>query len=147
MWSSWPEVWVVGFGRTVETPSPKQFIDVLGTGKSLLQMTYNRFLNTTSEENILVVTNDIYSDLVKEQLPNMLEDHILTEPARRNTAPCIAYAAYKIRQKDPNAVMVVTPAGSCHFSGRQFHECDQDSPGCCARFQQIGDGWHHSQQA
>lgn len=99
---------------------PKQFIDVLGNGKSLLQMTYQRFLPTASKDNILVVTNDIYADLVKEQLPDINPKHILTEPARRNTAPCIAYAAYKIRKKNPNAVMVVTPADHAIFQEQNF---------------------------
>lgn len=99
---------------------PKQFIDVLGNGKSLLQMTYQRFLPTTSKDNILIVTNDIYADLVREQLPDLHEEHILTEPARRNTAPCIAYAAYKIRKKNPHAVMVVTPADHAIFQEENF---------------------------
>lgn len=99
---------------------PKQFIDVLGNGKSLLQMTYDRFLPTASKDNILVVTNDIYADLVQEQLPDINPDHILTEPARRNTAPCIAYAAYKIRKKNPDAVMVVTPADHAIFQEQNF---------------------------
>jgi len=99
---------------------PKQFIDVLGNGKSLLQMTYQRFLPTASKDNILVVTNDIYADLVQEQLPDISPDHILTEPARRNTAPCIAYAAYKIRKKNPDAVMVVTPADHAIFQEQNF---------------------------
>ncbi|WP_109832530.1 mannose-1-phosphate guanylyltransferase [Reichenbachiella versicolor] len=101
---------------------PKQFIDILGTGKSLLQMTYERFLNTSNKDNILVVTNQIYADLVKEQLPEVSEDHILCEPDRRNTAPCIAYAAYKIKSKDPNAVMVVTPADHAVFQTEKFTE-------------------------
>ncbi|MGL1887276.1 MAG: mannose-1-phosphate guanylyltransferase [Reichenbachiella sp.] len=99
---------------------PKQFIDVLGTGKSLLQMTYERFLPTCNKDNVIVVTNQIYANLVKEQLPDMSDDQILTEPARRNTAPCIAYAAYKIHQKDPNAVMVVTPADHTVFKQNVF---------------------------
>lgn len=99
---------------------PKQFIDVLGTGKSLLQMTYDRFLLSAPKENILVVTNEIYADLVKEQIPAMADDQILTEPARRNTAPCIAYAAYKIREKNPDAVMVVTPADHAIFQEQNF---------------------------
>ena len=99
---------------------PKQFIDVLGIGKSLLQMTYNRFLTTADKDNILVVTNDIYADLVKEQLPDISDDHILTEPNRRNTAPCIAYAVYKIKKKNPNAIMVVTPADHAIFQEDNF---------------------------
>ncbi|WP_420580251.1 mannose-1-phosphate guanylyltransferase [Reichenbachiella sp.] len=99
---------------------PKQFIDVLGNGKSLLQMTYQRFLPTTGKDNILVVTNDIYAELVQEQLPDINPEHILTEPARRNTAPCIAYAAYKVRKKNPDAVMVVTPADHAIFQEQNF---------------------------
>lgn len=101
---------------------PKQFIDILGTGKSLLQMTYERFLKTSNKDNILVVTNQIYADLVHEQLPDISKDHILCEPDRRNTAPCIAYAAYKIKSKDPNAVMVVTPADHAVFQTEKFSE-------------------------
>jgi len=85
-------------------------------------MTYDRFLHTCDKDNILVVTNQIYAGLVKEQLPDMSDDQILTEPARRNTAPCIAYAAYKIHHKDPNAVMVVTPADHAIFQEVKFSE-------------------------
>jgi mannose-1-phosphate guanylyltransferase len=99
---------------------PKQFIDVLGTGRSLLQMTYDRFLNLAGKDNILVVTNDIYGDLVKEQLPDISDDQILREPNRRNTAPCIAYAAYKIKKKDPEALMIVTPADHAIFKEDVF---------------------------
>ena len=94
---------------------PKQFIDILGTGKSLLQMTYERFLKTTGKDNIMVVTNHNYAEIVKEQLPEMSDSQILSEPERRNTAPCIAYAAYKVLAKDPNATMVVTPADHAIF--------------------------------
>jgi mannose-1-phosphate guanylyltransferase len=100
---------------------PKQFIDVLGTGKSLLQMTYNRFLKATSKDNILVVTNQIYSDIVKEQLPDLTEDQVLLEPNRRNTAPCIAYASYKIHSKNPDAITVVSPADHAIFNEDNFN--------------------------
>ena len=99
---------------------PKQFIDVLGTGKSLLRMTYERFARMTSPDKILIVTNENYKQLVQDQLPELEEENILLEPYRRNTAPCIAYAAYKIREKDPNAVMVVTPADHAIFKEDQF---------------------------
>ncbi|MGB3468310.1 MAG: sugar phosphate nucleotidyltransferase, partial [Cyclobacteriaceae bacterium] len=89
---------------------PKQFLDVLGTGKSLLQLTFDRFAETVPKENILIVSNEIYEDLIKEQLPDIKDDQILSEPVKRNTAPCIAYAAYKIRKKNPNAVMVISPS-------------------------------------
>ncbi|MFY0253358.1 mannose-1-phosphate guanylyltransferase [Chitinophaga sp. 30R24] len=92
---------------------PKQFIDILGTGRSLLQLTYNRFLKLCPVENIYVVTNGQYKSLVQEQLPGLPEENILSEPSRNNTAPCIAYAAFKLAAKDPTANMVVAP--SDHF--------------------------------
>lgn len=92
------------------TAHPKQFIDILGTGKTLLQQTYSRFTKICPKENILIVTHDSYIDLVKEQLPDILEENILCEPIRKNTAPCIAYAAYKIASKNPDAVMVAAPS-------------------------------------
>ena len=73
---------------------PKQFLDFFGTGRSLLQQTFDRFKQVVPTENILVVTNDLYADLVKEQLPELNSEQILLEPTRRNTAPCIAWAAY-----------------------------------------------------
>lgn len=95
------------------TNYPKQFIDVLGCGKSLLQLTVDRFLEICPIENIWVLTSEKYAPLVKEQLPMVAEENILKEPCRRNTAPCIAYAAWKIRKRFPDANMVVTP--SDHF--------------------------------
>ena len=92
---------------------PKQFIDVLGCGKSLLQLTVDRFSGICPVENIWVLTSEKYAPMVKEQLPMILEENILKEPCRRNTAPCIAYAAWKIKKRFPNANMVVTP--SDHF--------------------------------
>lgn len=89
---------------------PKQFLDIIGSGRSLLQMTFDRFLKITKQEKMWVVTNEKYKALIHEQLPELTEEHILLEPARRNTAPCIAYASYKMLQEDPNAVMVVTPS-------------------------------------
>ncbi len=89
---------------------PKQFIDILGTGETLIQQTYNRFLKVCLPENIYVVTSEKYRQMVKEQLPNMLDYQILGEPSMRNTAPCIAYANYKILSKNPNAKIVVAPS-------------------------------------
>ena len=89
---------------------PKQFIDFFGTGRSLLQMSYDRILPIVPKENIIIVTNDQYAPLVKEQLPELDESQILLEPARRNTAPCIAWAAYHIMARDPEASMIVTPS-------------------------------------
>ena len=82
---------------------PKQFIDFFGTGRSLLQMSYDRILPIVPKENIIIVTNDQYAPLVKEQLPELDESQILIEPARRNTAPCIAWAAYHIMARDLRA--------------------------------------------
>ncbi|MCE8626193.1 mannose-1-phosphate guanylyltransferase [Bacteroides fragilis] len=89
---------------------PKQFLDFFGTGRSLLQQTFDRFNKIIPTENILIVTNAIYADLVKEQLPELDPKQILLEPARRNTAPCIAWASYHIRSLNPNANIVVAPS-------------------------------------
>lgn len=89
---------------------PKQFLDILGTGQTLLQSTFNRFHKLFPAENIFVVTNSSYEQLVLEQLPLISSSQILLEPFRRNTAPCIAYASYKIMEIDPNAVFVVAPS-------------------------------------
>jgi mannose-1-phosphate guanylyltransferase len=92
------------------TAHPKQFIDILGTGKTLIQSTYDRFSKFIPQENIFVATNDQYLDLVKEQLPGITTKQVITEPVMRNTAPCIAYAMYKIRQINPDAAVVVAPS-------------------------------------
>lgn len=92
------------------TTTPKQFLDVLGTGETLIQQTVNRFSKICPIENIYIVTNEIYRDQVKEQIPDLELEQILCEPARRNTAPCIAYANYKIQEKNPNANIVVAPS-------------------------------------
>jgi mannose-1-phosphate guanylyltransferase len=92
------------------TLHPKQFIDILGTGTTLIQQTFNRFLGVCPRENIYIVTNEMYRDLVMEQLPGIREEQVLCEPARRNTAPCIAYAAYKISLENKEANIVVAPS-------------------------------------
>jgi mannose-1-phosphate guanylyltransferase len=89
---------------------PKQFIDILGTGETLIQQTYRRFLKILNRENIFIVTNEAYKNLVKTQLHGISDDQILCEPARRNTAPCIAYANYRILAQDPDAQIVVAPS-------------------------------------
>lgn len=89
---------------------PKQFIDIFGTGKTLIQQTFDRLNKVCPAENILVVTGTDFFDIVKEQLPKIKEENILTEPFRRNTAPCIAYASYKIRNKCKDANIVVAPS-------------------------------------
>jgi mannose-1-phosphate guanylyltransferase len=92
------------------TSYPKQFHDVLGTGQSLLQQTVSRFDGICPVENIFIVTSSEYQELVQQQLPQLGDDQILLEPHRRNTAPCIAYACYKIGTRNPNANIVVAPA-------------------------------------
>ena len=95
----------------LSTPErPKQFIDVLGVGKSLLQLTVERFMPVCAPDRFWVVTSGKYVDLVREQLPAVPQDQILAEPEARNTAPCIAYASWKIIRRDPQANIVVTPA-------------------------------------
>ena len=89
---------------------PKQFLDILGTGKSFIRSTYERFSPIIPDENFLVVTNKAYKQLVLEHLPMLCPDQVLCEPARRNTAPCIAYAAYHIQSRCSEANIVVTPA-------------------------------------
>jgi mannose-1-phosphate guanylyltransferase len=101
---------------------PKQFLDVLGIGKSLLRMTFERLLNVAPAENIYIVTNAIYSDLVKEQLPELSDGQILTEPQRKNTAPCIMYAAAKIHSINPNATLVIAPSDHLILKEDRFTE-------------------------
>ncbi len=89
---------------------PKQFLDVLGIGKTMLQQTYERFLKICPNQNIYVVTSEGFNDLVKTQLPNLPTQNILLEPSRKNTAPCVAYACYKINCINPNAITVIAPS-------------------------------------
>ncbi len=89
---------------------PKQFLDILGTGHTLLQQTFNRFNKICPKENIYIVTNETYIDLVKKNLPQLPVENILVEPLRRNTAPCVSYAAFKIAAKNPDANIVVAPS-------------------------------------
>jgi mannose-1-phosphate guanylyltransferase len=99
---------------------PKQFLDVLGVGQTLLQMTFARFKDTTNIENIYIVSNSKYKDLILEQLPEIKSEQVLLEPFQRNTAPCIAYACYKIAEKDPQADIVVSPADHIVFKEGVF---------------------------
>lgn len=89
---------------------PKQFLDFFGTGRSLLQMTFDRFQKIIPTENIYIVTNERYAPLIRQQLPELNDSQILLEPTRRNTAPCIAYATYHIKARNPNANIVVAPS-------------------------------------
>ena len=107
----------------LSTPEvPKQFIDVLGVGRSLIQLTADRFAPVCAPHHFWVVTGQRYAALVKEQLPQIPDDQILLEPEGRNTAPCIAYASWKIQQKDPQANIVVTPADALVLKTAEFAE-------------------------
>ena len=88
---------------------PKQFLDIMGTGKTLIQQTFDRFCKVLPRENILIVTNDLYKDVTIEQL-EIDEKQVLCEPMRKNTAPCIAYANFKLLKENPNANIVVAPS-------------------------------------
>lgn len=101
---------------------PKQFLDVLGTGKTLLQSTLDRFLPLCPVENIFVVTHEEHAELVKHQLPQLKTDQILAEPMRKNTAACIAYASYRIAQKNKDAIIVVTPSDHLIMREDEFQE-------------------------
>jgi len=104
------------------TAKPKQFLDILGTGHTLLQQTFLRMNRICPAENILVVTSQIYKDIVLEQLPEINESQVLLEPMRRNTAPCISFANYKIKQRNPNAIVVVAPSDHLILNEDKFVE-------------------------
>ena len=105
----------------MSTPAyPKQFIDVMGVGKSLLQLTVARFLPLCPIENFWIVTSEKYVDIVREQLPDLPIDNILAEPEARNTAPCIGYACWKIQKRHPNANIVVTPSDALVVDTAEF---------------------------
>ncbi len=112
------------------TSYPKQFIDFLGTGKSLLQMTVQRFRHLVPMENFYIVTSEKYRDLVKKQLPELQDSQILSEPFRRNTAPCIAYANYRIAMRNPEANIVVTPSDHLISDEASFVEHIESALSC-----------------
>ena len=99
---------------------PKQFIDVLGVGRSLMQLTYDRFKGVCDADNVWVVTSADYVSKVREQLPEIPAGNILSEPCRRNTAPCIAYVSHRIKAKDPKASIVVTPSDHVVVNVQEF---------------------------
>src|SRR5512133_3425277 len=100
---------------------PKQFLDILGTGQTLLQQTFNRFKNTCSEDNIFVVTSAVHKDSVIEQL-GIDPSRVLAEPFRRNTAPCLAYGTFRILKENPEALIAVTPADHLILKEDKFCE-------------------------
>lgn len=105
----------------MSTPEcPKQFIDVTGCGKSLIQLTVERFKGLCIPDNIWIVTSDKYKETVRKQLPSVPPHHILTEPVARNTAPCITYACWKIKKHHPDANIVVTPADALVINTDEF---------------------------
>lgn len=105
----------------LSTPEyPKQFIDILGCGRTLIQLTVDRFKGICPMQNFWVVTNAAYVEIVRQQLPDIPETHILAEPAARNTAPCIAWACWRIKAEDPEANVVVTPADAVVMNPEEF---------------------------
>jgi mannose-1-phosphate guanylyltransferase len=101
---------------------PKQFIDILGTGKSLLQMTYDRFLEICPADNIFILSNNQYISLIQDQLPDLPHSNIIAEPSRNNTAPCIAFASFKIASLNPEANIVVAPSDHLILNEQVFIE-------------------------
>ena len=89
---------------------PKQFLDVLGIGKSLLRLTFERLLNVSDASKVYILTNESYRSLVLEQLPELSNEQVICEPERKNTAPCIAFAAAKILSKNADATLLISPS-------------------------------------
>lgn len=105
----------------LSTPEyPKQFIDILGCGRTLIQLTVDRFKGVCRDENFWIVTNENYVDIVRKQLPSIPVNHILAEPAARNTAPCIAWSCWNIKKENPSANVVVTPADAVVMNVEEF---------------------------
>lgn len=112
----------------LSTPEfPKQFIDILGCGRTLIQLTVDRFQGVAPINNFWVVTNAKYVKIVKEQIPGIPSDHILAEPEARNTAPCIAWACWKIKAEDENANIVVTPSDAVVMNPEEFRHVIKNS--------------------
>ena len=101
---------------------PKQFLDFFGTGRSLIQQTFDRYKKIVPLENIFITTNVLYKELVQEQLPELKEEQILLEPTRRSTAPCIAWASYHIKKINPNANVIVAPSDHLILKEEEFKE-------------------------
>ncbi len=122
----------------VSTPEfPKQFHDMLGTGETLIQKTFSRLSQLIPKENILILTNDKYREILKEQLPRITNEQIVLEPDMRNTAPCILYASLKIKKQNPNAVMIVAPSDHWIEDEVQFVSNLQRSFDVCERNQSL----------
>ena len=122
----------------LSTPEyPKQFIDILGCGRTLIQLTVDRFKGVAPIENFWVVTNEKYVEIVKQQIPGIPKRHILAEPEARNTAPCIAWACWKISQEDENANIVVTPSDAVVMNPEEFRRVVKNSLGFTANHDAI----------
>jgi mannose-1-phosphate guanylyltransferase len=115
------------FWPVSRTEYPKQFIDFFGVGKTLIQSTYDRFLRVCPPENIFIVTNEIYTQIIKEQIPGISDNQILAEPIMRNTAPCISYGSMKIAQLNPEATIVVAPSDHTITNQDAFVEAIEQS--------------------
>jgi mannose-1-phosphate guanylyltransferase len=104
------------------THFPKQFLDILGTGRTLIQSTFDRFIRFIPAENIFVVTSEEYRDIVEQQLPEMKAANILCEPSRKNTAPCVAYISYKLNEVDPEGALICAPADHLILDEKGFNK-------------------------
>jgi mannose-1-phosphate guanylyltransferase len=109
------------------TDYPKQFLDILNTGRTLIQSTFDRFSNFIPRENIFVVTAENYRDIVRQQLPELDEKNILCEPSRKNTAPCIAYISFKLHELNPNANLICAPADHIIHDAEKFEKVCLDA--------------------
>jgi mannose-1-phosphate guanylyltransferase len=109
------------------TAYPKQFLDVLNTGKTLIQWTYERYTQFIPAENIYIVTSEEYVSIVEKQLPDLPKENILAEPSKKNTAPCIAYISFKLAQKDPQATFVVAPSDHLILEQENFQKIVEQS--------------------
>lgn len=120
------------FWPVSRTNYPKQFLDILGTGKTLIQQTVDRFLHVLPPENIYIVTAREYEGIVREQLPSFPVENILSEPYRKNTAPCIAYISFKLAKKDPQATLIVAPSDHLILEEENFLKVCADALGFVA---------------
>ncbi|HEY9177788.1 MAG TPA: mannose-1-phosphate guanylyltransferase [Flavipsychrobacter sp.] len=115
------------FWPVSRTKYPKQFIDLLGTGKSLIQWTYQRFTHIVPKENIYFITNEAYIDTLKSQIPEVSDENIISEPSRKNTSPCAAYFAHKMMAKNPNANIIMSPADHLIMDEKAFEKTAKDA--------------------
>ena len=113
---------------------PKQFLDILGTGKTLIQQTFERFTKLVPVENIYVITANEYLGITHQQLPHLPKENILGEPFRKNTAPCIAYISFKLQQINPEASLIVAPADHLILQEENFLDVCNEALGLCQSF-------------